>query len=39
MEPSFQKVLLGQVTSQAFASDLANRLTTSKRQYDQAHKG
>jgi multiple sugar transport system substrate-binding protein len=39
MEPTFQKVLLSQVTSQAFASDLANRLTTSKRQYDQAHKG
>jgi multiple sugar transport system substrate-binding protein len=36
MEPSFQKVLLGQVTPQAFASDLANRLTTSKKQYDQA---
>jgi multiple sugar transport system substrate-binding protein len=38
MEPSLQKMLLGQVTPQAFASDLANRLTTSKKQYDQAHK-
>lgn len=38
MEPSFQKMLLGQVSASAFASDLANRLTTSKRQYDQAHK-
>jgi multiple sugar transport system substrate-binding protein len=38
MEPSFQKLLLGQVTAQAFASDMAGRLTTSKRQYDQAHR-
>jgi multiple sugar transport system substrate-binding protein len=38
MEPSFQKMLLGQVTPNAFATDLAGRLTTSKRQYDQAHK-
>ena len=38
MEPSFQKMLLGQVTPQAFATDLASRLTTSKRQYDQSHK-
>jgi multiple sugar transport system substrate-binding protein len=38
MEPSFQKLLLGQVSPQAFATDLAGRLTTSKRQYDQAHK-
>jgi multiple sugar transport system substrate-binding protein len=38
MEPSFQKMLLGQVTPNAFASDLANRLTTSKKQYDQATK-
>jgi multiple sugar transport system substrate-binding protein len=38
MEPSFQKMLLGQTSPQTFAADLANRLTTSKRQYDQAHK-
>jgi multiple sugar transport system substrate-binding protein len=36
MEPSFQKMLLGQVTPSAFAADLANRLATSKKQYDQA---
>jgi multiple sugar transport system substrate-binding protein len=38
MEPSLQKMLLGQITPSAFAGELANRLTTSKRQYDQAHK-
>jgi multiple sugar transport system substrate-binding protein len=36
MEPSFQKMLLGQVTADAFAGDLANRLTTSLRQYNQS---
>jgi multiple sugar transport system substrate-binding protein len=36
MEPSLQKMLLGQVTPTAFANDLANRLTTSKKQYDQS---
>jgi multiple sugar transport system substrate-binding protein len=36
MEPSFQKMLLGQVTPDTFASDLANRLTTSLRQYNQS---
>jgi len=36
MEPEFQKVLLGQVTTSTFASDLAGKLTTSKRQYDQS---
>jgi multiple sugar transport system substrate-binding protein len=36
MEPEFQKVLLGQVPPSTFASDLAGKLTTSKRQYDQS---
>ena len=36
MEPEFQKVLLGQVSAGTFASDLAGKLTTSKRQYDQS---
>lgn len=36
MEPEFQKVLLGQVTPSTFAGDLAGKLTTSKRQYDQS---
>jgi len=36
MEPEFQKVLLGQVTPSTFATDLANKLTTSKHQYDQS---
>jgi len=36
MEPEFQKVLLGQVTASTFASDMAAKLTTSKRQYDQS---
>ncbi|HEY7200883.1 MAG TPA: sugar ABC transporter substrate-binding protein [Candidatus Dormibacteraeota bacterium] len=38
MEPSLQKMLLGQVTPSQFASTLADKLATSKRQYDQAHK-
>jgi multiple sugar transport system substrate-binding protein len=36
MEPEFQKVLLGQVSASTFAGDLAGKLTTSKRQYDQS---
>jgi multiple sugar transport system substrate-binding protein len=36
MEPEFQKVLLGQVSPSAFAADLANKLTTSRHQYDQS---
>ena len=36
MEPELQKVLLGQVTPSTFAGDLAGKLTTSKRQYDQS---
>jgi len=38
MEPSLQKMLLGQITPSAYANDLSTRLATSKRQYDQAHK-
>jgi multiple sugar transport system substrate-binding protein len=38
MEPELQKMLLGQVTPSTFATDLANKLTTSKHQYDASLK-
>lgn len=38
MVPSFQKVLLGQTSAQAFASDLADRYTKARQQYKKATK-
>jgi multiple sugar transport system substrate-binding protein len=37
-EPNFQKVLLGQMTAQDFATDFAGKMTTSLQKYSQAHR-